>query len=352
MAVGLRAPVPIYFVLLLARRRIRCTQNVRADGGSTVRCKRGTGMTLTILCSGQGGQHAGMFALTGACPAAQPLFAQATTLLGHDPRSWVSSVGAAALHANRTAQLLCVLQGLSAAAALEDVLPRQRCIAGYSVGEIAAWSMAGLFTPPAALALTAARAEAMDAARRGGQGMLFIRGLSRAAIDSLLVEQEAAVAIVNPGNAFVVAGTKAALESVAIAAHRQGAARVIPVGVEVASHSPLMREASAMFRAQLAQLPVAATPAAGTRLFSGIDGAVVLNGSAAVDKLASQLSQPVEWTACLDACVEAGTDVFLELGPGRALAEMAAKAYPDLTARSVDEFKSLAGVRAWLARPR
>jgi [acyl-carrier-protein] S-malonyltransferase len=309
-------------------------------------------MTLAILCSGQGGQHAGMFALTGACPAAQALFAQAATLLGHDPRSWVSSVEAAALHANRTAQLLCVLQALCAAAALENALPRQRCVAGYSVGEIAAWSVAGLFAPRDALVLTAARAEAMDAARHGVQGMLFIRGLSRAVIEGLLAEQDAAIAIINPGDAFVVAGTHAALQSIAAAAQRQGAARVVPVGVEIASHSPLMREASAAFRAQLAHVSVADTPTPGTRLFSGIDGVVVLNGPAAVGKLASQLSQPVQWAACLDACVEAGADAFLELGPGRALAEMAANAHPGVAARSVDEFKSLEGVRAWLARPR
>jgi [acyl-carrier-protein] S-malonyltransferase len=309
-------------------------------------------MTLAILCSGQGGQHAGMFALTGACPAAQALFAQAATLLGHDPRSWVSSVEAAALHANRTAQLLCVLQSLCAAAALENALPRQHCIAGYSVGEIAAWSMAGLFAPRDALALTAARAETMNAARHGVQGMLFIRGLSRAVIEDLLAEQDAAIAIVNPGDAFVVAGTQAALQSIAAAAQRQGAARVVPVGVEIASHSPLMREASAVFRSRLAQVSVADTPAPGTRLFSGIDGVVVLKGPVAIGKLASQLSQPVQWAACLDACVEAGADAFLELGPGRALAEMAANAHPGVAARSVDEFKSLAGVRAWLARPR
>ena len=309
-------------------------------------------MKLAILCSGQGGQHAGMFALTGVCPATQALFAQAATLLGHDPRSWVSTVEAAALHVNRTAQLLCVLQALCAAAALENALPRQRCVAGYSVGEMAAWSVGGLLAPRDALALTAARAEAMDAARRGVQGMLFIRGLSRTVIEGLLAEQDAAVAIVNPGDAFVVAGTQAALQSIAAAAQRQGAVRVVPVGVEVASHSPLMREASAVFRARLAHVYVAAIPAPGTRLFSGIDGAVVLNGPVAVDGLASQLSQPVQWAACLDACVEAGTDAFLELGPGRALAEMVTNAYPDVAARSVDEFKSLEGVRAWLGRAR
>jgi [acyl-carrier-protein] S-malonyltransferase len=308
-------------------------------------------MTLAILCSGQGGQHAGMFAMTGPSPAAQPLFAQATTLLGHDPRVWVNEVETAALQANRTAQLLCVLQALSAAAALEHAWPRPRCIAGYSVGEMAAWSVAGLLLPREALALAAARAEAMDAARRGVQGMLSIRGLSRTVIEELLANQDAAIAIFNPGDAFVVGGTQAAIHSIAAAARHRGATRVVPLGVEVASHTPLMREASAAFRKQLAGVSIAVAPAPGTRLFSGIDGAAVLDGPAASDKLASQLSQPLEWAACLDACVEAGARTFLELGPGRALAEMVSKAHPEVTARSVDEFKTLEGVRAWLTRP-
>jgi [acyl-carrier-protein] S-malonyltransferase len=309
-------------------------------------------MTLAILCSGQGGQHAGMFALTGACAGAQALFARATTLLGHDPRTWASGADAATLHKNRTAQLLCVLQGLCAVRALEDVLPLQRCIVGYSVGEMAAWSVAGLFAPEEALDLTAARAEAMDGARHGVQGMLFLRGLSRTIIDELVAQQDAAVAIVNPGDAVVVAGTQPALQSIAAAAQRHGATRVVAVGVEVASHTPLMRDASAAMLTRLAAVRIAQSPLAGTRLFSGIDGTVVLNGPASVHKLASQLSQPIQWAACLDACVEAGADVFLELGPGRALAEMAGASHPGVAARSIDEFKSLEGVRAWIARPR
>ncbi len=307
-------------------------------------------MTLAILCSGQGGQHAGMFSLTGDCPAAQPLFDQVQALLGRDPRSWVSTADAAALRTNRTAQLLCVLQGLSVAAALEDMLPRQLCVAGYSVGEITAWGVAGLLASPDAIELTAARAEAMDAARRGSQGMVFVRGLSRTIIDDLLAQQEAAVAIVNPGDAFVLAGTESALRAITAAALHRGATRVVPVGVEVASHSVLMRDASAAFQRQLAQVSIATTPRIGIRLFSGIDGAMVFDGPGDVAKLAWQLSRPVQWAACLNACIEAGANTFLELGPGRALAEMAANALPGIAARSVDEFKSLDGLRAWLSR--
>jgi [acyl-carrier-protein] S-malonyltransferase len=48
--------------------------------------------------------------------------------------------------------------------------------------------------------------------------------------------------------------------------------------------------------------------------------------------------------------MEAGVTTMLELGPGRALAEMAARSIPGLEARSLDEFRSLDGARSWLAR--
>ena len=58
----------------------------------------------------------------------------------------------------------------------------------------------------------------------------------------------------------------------------------------------------------------------------------------------------VQWAHCLEGCVEAGASVFFELGPGRALNEMAAGAYPDISARSLADFRTLQGARAWLAR--
>ena len=47
--------------------------------------------------------------------------------------------------------------------------------------------------------------------------------------------------------------------------------------------------------------------------------------------------------------MEAGATAFLELGPGRALSQMVAGAYPGVATRSLDEFRTLEGVRAWLA---
>jgi [acyl-carrier-protein] S-malonyltransferase len=306
-------------------------------------------MTLAILCSGQGAQRADMFELTGAVPQADALFAHAGRLLGDDPRNWVRHAEPDALHENRAAQLLCTLQALAAAALLDTVWPRRRCVAGYSVGEVASWSVAGMIDPHDTLDLADARARAMDAASGGDERMAFVRGLTRARLAQLCDGRDAAIAIANPGDAFVVAGRQADVAAVADDAARDGALRVAPVCVRIASHTRRLAAAVPAFRASLAAVNVRRPPP-GTRLFSGIDGASVLDVGAGLDKLARQIAEPVEWAACLAACVEAGATAFLELGPGRALAEMAGGAYPALPARSVAEFRSVDGIASWLAR--
>jgi len=206
-----------------------------------------------------------------------------------------------------------------------------------------------MIDPHDALDLADARARAMDAASGGDERMAFVRGLTRAQLAQLCDGREAAIAIANPGDAFVVAGRQADVAAVADDAARDGALRVAPVCVRIASHTRRLASAVPAFRASLAAVNVRRPPP-GTRLFSGIDGASVLDIGAGLDKLARQIAEPVEWVACLAACVEAGATAFLELGPGRALAEMAGGAYPALPARSVADFRSVDGIASWLAR--
>ncbi|GEP60079.1 ACP S-malonyltransferase [Reyranella soli] len=307
-------------------------------------------MTLALLCSGQGLQSERMFALTGDALPAAGLFEHAARLLGGDARDLVRQSDDATLHGNRVGQVLCTLQAVAAQACLGDAWPRPLVVAGYSVGEVAAWSVAGLVAPETALDLVARRADAMDAASSAGDGLLFVRGLTRATVETLCRLHDAAIAIVNPGDAYVLGGNGASLDALAIDAKARGASRVVAIAVRVASHTPRLSAAAAAFREFLKRAPVANAPVAGVRLLSSIDGDTVVDVGAGIDKLAAQVSQTVQWATCLDACVEAGATAFLELGPGRALAEMALLSHSDLPARSLDDFRTLDGVRAWLGR--
>jgi [acyl-carrier-protein] S-malonyltransferase len=304
-------------------------------------------MTLAILCSGQGAQHKDMFALTAQAPEAAAVFAAAAEALGMDPRDFVRDMDDAVLHANAAGQILCVTQALAGFAALKLAPGTRLTIAGYSIGELAAWGCAGLFSPQATIELARERAALMDAASGPDDGLAFVRGLGRDAVDGLCARHAAAIAIVNPGGVFVLGGARENLRALCTEALSLGAANAAPLKVNVAAHTPRLALAAAQFRKVLAAQKTRPR-AAGMRLISGVDAGLVLDPEPGLDKLAAQIARTIDWAGCLDACVEAGVDAFLELGPGRALAAMVGAA-PGVRARSLEDFRSIAGVRDWIA---
>ena len=306
-------------------------------------------MTFALLCTGQGHQNADMFRLTAEVPQAQPLFDCATQLLGADPREPDFWQDANRSFTNRAAQVLCTLQGLAAQAAMATHLPPRRCVAGYSVGELAAWGVAGVIAPLDVLELAAKRADRMDAARGNSvHSMVSIRGLSENQMASLCAGKQAAIAIANPNLSWVVAGAAPDTAKIAAEAQAAGAAHITEIPVAVASHTFLMTSAAQAFGADLAQSRMTKRMPAGVRLLSGIDGRTVFDSTEGAQKLAAQVSQTVRWDACLQALVEAGVTICLELGPGRALASTLTSAYGSMEARSVDDFATLQGVLEWV----
>ncbi len=305
-------------------------------------------MTLAILCSGQGAQHKDMFALTAQAPEAAGVFAAAAAALGMDPRDFVREADDVVLHANAAGQILCAAQALAGFAALKLAPATRLTIAGYSIGELAAWGCAGLFSPQATIELARERAALMDAAGGPDDGLAFVRGLGRDSVDGLCARHAAAIAIVNPGAVFVLGGARENLRALCAEALSLGAANAAPLKVNVAAHTPRLAAASASFRKALAAQSVRPR-AVGVRLVSGIDAGFVRVVEAGLDKLAAQISQTIDWAGCLDACVEAGAAAFLELGPGRALAAMVEAAYPGVRARSLEDFRTVDGAARWLA---
>lgn len=301
-----------------------------------------------ILCSGQGGQHPGMFDLVAQSAPAQPIFAAATAVLGEDPRRWVHSAKPADLFSNRNGQILCCTQALAVWAALGDARPPRAVIAGYSVGELAAWSCGGMLDASTALRIAQMRAQAMDAAAPDDGGLAAIVGLKRSRLTPLLASGAAYVAIINGLDSFVVGGHRSDLQALCREASAHGARHVVMLEVAVPSHTPLLAAATPVFAQVLAETAVT-KPAPAFRILTGIDGGAVQDVSESIDKLARQISTPVDWASCLDSCRAAGAQVALELGPGRALSRMAAEQFPDGAARSVEDFKSIEGLKRWLS---
>jgi [acyl-carrier-protein] S-malonyltransferase len=304
---------------------------------------------LAILCSGQGGQHPAMFDLVANSPEAEPIFAAAASVLGQDPRRFVHEAAPAELFSDLSGQILCCTQALAVWAALGGVRPARTVIAGYSVGELAAWGCAGALNGPGTLRLAQRRAAAMDLAAPRDSGLATIVGLRRPTLEPILARHALFIAIVDAVDTFVVGGHRADLEAACEEAAARGARRTVSLRVAVPSHTPLLVEATEQFRAILRESSPR-LPSAGYRLLSGIDGDTIHDMETGIDKLALQISTTIDWAACLESCRSAGAEAALELGPGSALSRMASALFPGGRARAVEEFRTVAGLRTWLQR--
>ena len=302
-------------------------------------------MSLGILCSGQGGQGPGMLDLLRREPAAQTLLDRAAGVMGSDPRALVAGPEAE-IQRNAVAQpLLCAVQAATWAA-LRPHLPPVRAVAGYSLGELSAYHVAGGLDADELLRLAMRRADAMDRADPEPGGLLVVRGLDRARLEAVCRDCGADIAIENGADRFVVGGCRAALVVVEAAVLALGAA-VTPLPVTVASHTRLMAPAAAEFSSILATSGLRAPP---LPVLAGIDGTPVYTRERAVAALTRQMTETVAWAACLDGLIEMGCTVLLETGPCNALARMAAERFPDVAVRAVADFRSLSGAASWVER--
>ena len=301
---------------------------------------------LALLCGGQGLISPGIFDLAAESAAAAPILATAAALLGDDPRALVRAGDAAALSENRMSQILSVTASLALHAAMAEALPAPCAVIGYSVGEMAAWSIAGVWPPEEALRLTALRAEAMTAAAGEPGRLAYVRGLAETQVSALAGAERCAIAIRNPGGLFVVGGAEAAIARFCDAAREAGAERAAPLAVRIAAHTPLLDAAIAPFATALnASAP--RDPAQETLLLSGSGGGRVFRAAPALARLAAQVARPIDWAGSLEALFERGCDRFLDLGPGAPLAAMLGAVDPSATVRAASDFRSLDGLRRW-----
>jgi [acyl-carrier-protein] S-malonyltransferase len=300
-------------------------------------------MSLGLLFSGQGAQHAQMLAWLTDTDAIVP---EAKAALG--VTNWRSALcDAKWATCNRHAQILLTGLELAAWARLAPHLPEPAAVAGYSVGELAAFSVAGVYSAATALSLAAQRAKAMDECAMLAPGSLVsISGLQRAAIDGLCRSTGAAMAIHIDDETFVVGGTAEALAKVMRDTRCHGA-RTSWIQVAVASHTPSMGAATAAFRAHLNELYICAPR---TPLYCNANGDRIWDVAQASDALARQISHTVRWADTLEAMHARRLQCVLEVGPGNALATTWNKRFPDVPARSADDFRSVEALLHWVDR--
>jgi [acyl-carrier-protein] S-malonyltransferase len=300
---------------------------------------------LLLLCPGQGNQHLHMFDLARTSTAGAALLDQ----LAPD----LPPLDQDHLFANASAQPLIVAATLAMWEALRADAsagppPAPALVAGYSIGELSAYAVAGALSPQDAVQLATRRAALMNACRHTHpeQSLVALSGLVLPQIAQIAAGHAFSVSIETSDDSCIAGGPAPALAALqAEIAAAGGRSQVLPV--EVASHTPYMADAVIPFAEEL---QAAAFRPQQTPVVAGIDATNVMDKQRAVSTLSRQLAEPIRWLACMDAFAEAGITAALELGPGGALSRMLQTRHPHISTRSVADFRTLDGVRKWLDR--
>ena len=282
-----------------------------------------------------------MFAQTG-----NAFQATLSTLLGAEVDTILSDP--TRLFDNRFAQPLLVTAGLAQWDQLRTCIPPPTLVAGYSVGEVTAYGVAGALSTPALHALADQRAcltsGCVDPAHP--HAMVAISGLPVAGAMALITARGLYLAIRNGADRLIAGGLAHRCEGIE-AEIRAAGGECQRVPVSVAAHTPLLHGATAAFNQLLRASPWTTCD---VPVLAGISAEKVSNPTRAIATLSAQLSSPILWDSCMEALVENRITVTLELGPGQALSNMLRARYPWMACRAVEEFRSIPAAGAWLQR--
>jgi len=297
--------------------------------------------SIALVFPGQGSQKVGMGKdLVDAFPQAKALFERANDVLGRDIQALCFDGPAETLTLTSNAQPAIFIMS----AALLEILKTQGVspsyVAGHSLGEITAYYAAGVVDFETALKIIEARGNGMAASVPAGEsGMAAIMGMDLGTIESILTpfkDRPVVAANLNCPGQIVISGEKSGLEE-ACAALKTGGAKVIPLAVSGAFHSPLMQPGSKALadfikplELKSAQIPI------------------ILNRTAQPETRADELKanlplqviSPVRWIETVQHLADT-VDTVVEVGPGKVLTGLVKKTAPQLAVVSVNDVQSV-----------
>lgn len=275
-----------------------------------------------MLAPGQGSQTPGMLASWLELPGAADRISTWSQSSGLDLARLGTTATAEEITDTAVTQPLVVAATLLAWEELtkRGLLARRDFIAaGHSVGEIAAYAVAGVISSDDAVALAATRgAEMAKACAVEPTGMSAVLGGDEAEVLSRLEELDLVPANRNAAGQIVAAGSLAALSK--LSEDPPAKARVRALATAGAFHTHYMASATDGYAAAAERV---ATSEPTATLLSNADGQPVASGSDAMSKLVAQLTRPVRWDLCTETLRHSNVTAIVEFPPAGTLAGIA-----------------------------
>lgn len=278
---------------------------------------------IALVCPGQGSQKPGFLSewleLDGVRDHLEQLSAAADLDLVH----YGTEADEETIKDTAIAQPLIVAAGLvTGRLALKALAGQDLILAGHSVGEITASTLAGVLTDEEAMRFIKVRATGMAAASAATPtGMAAVLGGVEEDVRAAIEAAQLTAANSNGGGQIVAAGS---LDNIAAFAQNPPAkARVIPLKVAGAFHTSYM----ASVQEPLAEFAATLTPDQPQfELLSNYDGQVVTDGQETLNSLVAQVTRPVRWDLCMETLGNRQVSRIVEVSPAGTLVGLAKRA--------------------------
>ena len=203
------------------------------------------------------------------------------------------------------------------------------CFAGHSLGEYSALCAAGVLSVQDTIRLVIKRGALME--REGKINPGGMRAVIGKTIDEVeaIIAQCADAGIVTAANhntelQIVISGSIAGLDAVEKVASADGA-RVIPLAVSVANHSPLVADAVPDFADFMDEVEFKVP---GNPVYLNVSASPEQDTDTIKKMMASQIASRVRWFEIISSMINEGVDTFIEVGPKTVLKGMMRKIAP------------------------
>lgn len=283
---------------------------------------------IAFVFSGQGDQYPGMGKkLCDTYGAAAAVFHMCEVLRPGTVRQCFEGTADELKETKNTQPCLFAME-MAAAAVLMDKGIMPNAVAGFSLGEVVAATVAGIFDRETGFKLVSKRGELMQTeAEKYDTAMAAVVKLTAQQVCELTAKYDGLypVNFNCPGN-VTVSGLAKQMSAFSADVKAAGG-RVLPLKVKGAFHSPFMANAAAAFGVELEKMTLSKPE---LTLYSNVTAQPYDADPAQL--LAKQIESPVQWENIIRNMIASGMDTFIEIGPGKTLTNMIKKI--DLTVKA------------------